>query len=116
MNGRTIVAGKDGFSAAGIIASKARLSLHGVHATRNYNPVRYPQTPDVEIDEPISVLLGEVVHTTVTIRIPRSMVKRLAREAEKLGVTLEEYILDLLSSDTDPPERAREYARLHKRS
>jgi HEPN domain-containing protein len=46
----------------------------------------------------------------VTIRLPRSLAERLEREAGRLGVSLEEYVLELLLGDVDPPERAREYA------
>ena len=47
---------------------------------------------------------------TVTIRLPQRVAKRLEREADRLGTTLEEYVLELLLRDLDPPERAREYA------
>lgn len=46
----------------------------------------------------------------VTIRLPRSLAERLERKAGRLGVSLEEYVLELLLGDVDPPERAREYA------
>ena len=46
----------------------------------------------------------------VVIRIPRGIAARLRREAERLGLSLEEYVLELVLRDLDPPERAREYA------
>jgi len=45
----------------------------------------------------------------VALRIPRRVAERLKREAKRAGQTLEEYMLDLLLQDLDPPERAREY-------
>jgi len=45
----------------------------------------------------------------VTITIPESIARRVREAAEKLGVTPEEYILDVLTRDVDPEERAREY-------
>jgi len=41
--------------------------------------------------------------------IPESMARRIREVAERLGVTPEEYILDLVTRDLDPEERAREY-------
>jgi len=43
------------------------------------------------------------------ITIPESIAKRIREAAERLGVTLEEYILDLVTRDLDPEERVREY-------
>jgi len=45
----------------------------------------------------------------MAIMIPESVAKRIREAAERLGVTLEEYILDLVTKDLDPEERAREY-------
>jgi len=45
----------------------------------------------------------------MVITIPESVAKRIREVAERLGVTLEEYILDLVTRDLDPEERAREY-------
>ncbi len=45
----------------------------------------------------------------VTVRLPRSVVERLEREARRLGLSLEEYVLELVLRDLDPVERAREY-------
>ena len=46
----------------------------------------------------------------VAVWLPRRVVERLEGEAGKAGLTLEEYVLELLLRDLDPPERAREYA------
>ena len=48
--------------------------------------------------------LSEVIH------LPRSIAQRLRAEAEKQGMGLEEYLVELATQDLDPPERAREYA------
>ena len=47
---------------------------------------------------------------SVAVWIPRGVAERLEREARRLGVSLEEYVLDLLLRDLDPLGRAREYA------
>ncbi len=44
------------------------------------------------------------------IALPRRVAERIRREAEKLGMSLEEYIIDALSRDLDPRDRAVEYA------
>jgi len=49
------------------------------------------------------------VTDSVIIRFPRSIAERLEREARKLGVSLEEYVFDLVLRDLDPQERAKEY-------
>ncbi len=46
---------------------------------------------------------------SVTVRLPRGIVERLREEARRLGLGLEEYIVELLLDGLDPPERAREY-------
>ncbi len=48
--------------------------------------------------------------TLATITLPRGIVERVKREAEKLGVSLEEFLIELLLQNLDPLERAREYA------
>jgi len=45
----------------------------------------------------------------MVITIPESIARRIREAAEKLGVTPEEYILDVLTRDVDPGERAGEY-------
>ena len=44
-----------------------------------------------------------------SISLPSSLVERLRREASKLGVSLDEYLIDVLTRNLDPEERAREY-------
>ena len=51
---------------------------------------------------------------SIALWIPRGIAERLRREADKLGVSLEEYVLELLLQDLDPPERARDYAEAAK--
>ena len=46
---------------------------------------------------------------TTVLKLPPSLVKRLREKAESRGLSFEEYVLELLSSDLDPRERAREY-------
>ncbi len=43
------------------------------------------------------------------VALPRSIAERVKREAEKLGVSLEEYLIELLVQSLDPSERAQEY-------
>jgi len=45
----------------------------------------------------------------MVITIPESIAKRIREAAERLGVTPEEYILELVTKDLDPEERARVY-------
>ena len=45
------------------------------------------------------------------IRIPSNIAQRFRAEAEKQGMGLEEYLIDLITQDLDPPERALEYVR-----
>jgi len=49
------------------------------------------------------------VATTLNVRLPRGVVERLEREAKKLGMGLEEYVLELLIQGLDPSVRAKEY-------
>jgi len=51
---------------------------------------------------------------SVAIRLPRAVVERLEREARKLGLSLEEYVFELILRDLDPEERAREYIEVAK--
>ena len=39
---------------------------------------------------------------SLVLRFPRAIVDRLEREARKLGVSLEEYVLELMLRDLDP--------------
>ena len=43
------------------------------------------------------------------VAVPRSVARRLRLEAEKRGLTLEEYLVEIATQSLDPPERAREY-------
>ena len=45
----------------------------------------------------------------VTLRLTHNIVERLEREARKAGLSLEEYVLELILQGLDPRERAREY-------
>jgi len=49
------------------------------------------------------------VTVTLSVRLSRSVVERLEREARKSGLSLEEYVLELVLRNLDPQERAREY-------
>ena len=44
-----------------------------------------------------------------TITVPRRIAERIRREAEKAGISTDEYIVELLTQGLDPPERAKEY-------
>ena len=46
---------------------------------------------------------------TEAILLPRTVVRRLRNAAERQGISLEEYLLEVLSQDLDPRDRAREY-------
>ncbi|WP_244403864.1 PaREP1 family protein [Pyrolobus fumarii] len=46
---------------------------------------------------------------SVVVTLPRVIVERLRREAVRHGLTLEEYMVELLTRNLDPAERAREY-------
>ena len=48
--------------------------------------------------------------SAVLVAVPRSVARRLRAEAEKAGLTLEEYLVELVARELNPPERAREYA------
>lgn len=48
------------------------------------------------------------------VRLPQAVVERLEQEARRLGISLEEYVLELVLRDLDPPERAKEYIEASK--
>ena len=48
---------------------------------------------------------------SVSITVPRSVAKRIQEEAEKLGVSVEEYLLELVTQGLNPKERAVEYVK-----
>ena len=58
--------------------------------------------------------LKMVATVSVTTRLTRSATERLEKEARKLGLGLEEYILELALKDLDPRERAQEYIEASK--
>ncbi len=43
------------------------------------------------------------------IIVPRVIVERIRREAEKLGISVDEYVIELISQNLDPKNKAREY-------
>ncbi len=45
----------------------------------------------------------------VTLRLTHNVVERLEREARKAGLSLEEYVLELILQGLDPRDRARVY-------
>jgi len=49
------------------------------------------------------------VGTALSIKLPRSIVKRLEREAHKAGISVEEYLIEFLLRDLDPRDRAEGY-------
>ena len=46
---------------------------------------------------------------SAAVRVPKSVAERLRREAGRAGVSLEEYVLELLMRDADPREQAQGY-------
>jgi len=50
-----------------------------------------------------------VVMIDTTLKLTRSAAEKLENEAQRLGLSLEEYILDLALRDLDPCDLAREY-------
>ena len=49
---------------------------------------------------------------STTITLPRTIVEHAKREAKRLGISLEEYLLELISSDMDPKDKAVEYIKV----
>lgn len=45
----------------------------------------------------------------VAIRLPNLIARKLQDEAKKLGLSVEEYLLEILSQGLDPKNRAQEY-------
>ncbi len=58
--------------------------------------------------------MGIVLTTVLSIRLPRTTVERLRKEAERAGLSIEGYILELITQDLDPHERAKEYIEVAK--
>jgi len=48
----------------------------------------------------------------VSIILPKTITERIKREAERRGVSIEEYVVELLSRDLNPEDRAREYVKV----
>lgn len=46
---------------------------------------------------------------SVTVRIPKGVLKTLESEARKVGLGVEEYIIDLILREADPAERSTKY-------
>ena len=51
---------------------------------------------------------------SITLRLSRGVAERLRREAQKAGLGLEEYVLELAIRDLDPWERVQEYIEASK--
>ncbi|OYT56958.1 MAG: hypothetical protein B6U76_02290 [Desulfurococcales archaeon ex4484_217_2] len=51
---------------------------------------------------------------STTIILPRTIIEHAKREAEKLGISLVEYLLELISSGMDPKDKALEYIKVAK--
>lgn len=49
---------------------------------------------------------------SATIILPRTIIEYAKREAKKLGISLEEYLLELVSSGLDPKDKAAEYIKV----
>ncbi|MEB3779121.1 MAG: PaREP1 family protein [Desulfurococcales archaeon] len=52
-------------------------------------------------------MVTEVI--VLTVRLPRMVVERVEREARNAGLSVEEYLLDLMLQHVDPEERAQAY-------
>ena len=50
----------------------------------------------------------------IAISLPRSLVERVRVEARRLGMSVEEYLAELLTQGLDPRDRAREYVKAAK--
>ena len=55
------------------------------------------------------MLLRVVATISITIRLTPRVAEKLEKEARKMGLGLEEYLLELALRDLDPSERAVEY-------
>ena len=47
--------------------------------------------------------------SSINVKLPRSIVERIERDAKKAGLSLEEYIIELIFQSLDPDERILEY-------
>ncbi len=55
-----------------------------------------------------------LMNPTFTIKLPRSLVNKLQVKARKLGLSFEEYVLELTLRDFDPTDGVREYIEIAK--
>ncbi len=46
---------------------------------------------------------------SITVKIPKSVLKTLESEAKRVGLGIEEYIIDLILREADPAERSSKY-------
>ena len=46
------------------------------------------------------------------IPVPKTIIERIKKEAEQQGISIEEYIIELLSRDLDPEDKAKEYVKV----
>jgi predicted DNA-binding protein len=53
--------------------------------------------------------IGGFMANSVILRLPYSIVEKLSRKAKKLDMSVEEYVIELISSSLDPLEIAHEY-------
>jgi len=47
--------------------------------------------------------------SSISVKLPRSIVERIERDAKRAGLSLEEYIIELIFQSLDPGERILEY-------
>ncbi len=59
-------------------------------------------------------MAGVAATVSVTLKLPQSVVERVKKEAQKAGLGIEEYVLELVIQSLDPEERASEYVEAAK--
>ena len=52
--------------------------------------------------------------SSISVKLPRSIVERIERDAKRAGLSLEEYIIELIFQSLDPDERILEYVDVAK--
>ncbi len=52
--------------------------------------------------------------SSASITIPKTIAKRLREDAEKLGMSSDEYLVELVTHGLDPRDKAREYIKVAK--
>ena len=55
-----------------------------------------------------------VTSNSVVVKLTKSVAEKLKKEAQKLDMSLDEYLLELVLRDLDPHERAEEYIKASK--